>query len=41
MLIAVPISALFTIVVSLLTKPLEQEVIDKAFENIDNKGSDA
>ena len=41
MLIAVPISAIFTIVVSLLTKPLEQEVIDKAFENIDNKGSDA
>ena len=41
MLIAVPISALFTIVVSLLTKPPAQEVIDKAFENIDKKGSDA
>ena len=41
MLIAVPISAIFTIVVSLLTKPPAQEVIDKAFENIDKKGSDA
>lgn len=41
MLIAVPISAIFTIVVSLITKPLDQEVIDNAFKNIDNKGSDA
>ena len=41
MLIAVPISAIFTIVVSLLTKPPAQEVIDKAFSQIDNKGSDA
>ena len=41
MLIAVPVSAIFTIVVSLLTKPPAQEVIDKAFENIDKKGSDA
>jgi SSS family solute:Na+ symporter len=41
MLIAVPVSAIFTIVVSLLTKPPAQEVIDKAFENIDSKGSDA
>ena len=40
MLIAVPISAIFTIVVSLLTKPPAQEVIDKSFEDIDNnKGS--
>ena len=29
MLIAVPISAIFTLVVSLLTKPPAQEVIDK------------
>ena len=35
MLIAVPISAIFTIVVSLLTKPPAQEVVDKAFEKID------
>lgn len=41
MLIAVPVSAIFTIVVSLLTKPPAQEVIDKSFENIDNKGSGA
>ena len=41
MLIAVPVSAIFTIVVSLLTKPPAQEVINKAFENIDTKGSDA
>jgi SSS family solute:Na+ symporter len=41
MLIAVPISAIFTIVVSLLTKPPAQEVIDKAFSDIDKKGSDA
>ena len=40
MLIAVPVSAIFTLVVSLLTKPPAQEVIDKAFENIGNKGSD-
>lgn len=40
MLIAVPISAIFTIVVSLLTKPPAHEVIDKSFEDIDNnKGS--
>ena len=39
MLIAVPISAIFTLVVSLLTKPPAQEIIDKAFEDIDNKGS--
>ena len=38
MLIAVPVSAIFTIVVSLLTKPPAQEVIDRAFKNI---GSDA
>ena len=38
MLIAVPISAIFTILVSLLTKPPAQEIIDKAFKNI---GSDA
>ena len=41
MLIAVPVSALFTIVVSLLTKPPAQEVVDKAFSNIDKNGSDA
>jgi len=41
MLIAVPVSAVFTIVVSLLTKPPAQEVVDKAFENIGTKGSDA
>ncbi len=41
MLIAVPVSAIFTIVVSLLTKPPAQEVIDEAFKNIDNKGSEA
>ena len=41
MLIAVPVSAIITIVVSLITKPPAQEVIDKAFKNIDNKGSDA
>ena len=41
MLIAVPISAIFTIVVSLLTKPPAQEVIDEAFKDIDNKGSEA
>lgn len=40
MLIAVPVSAIFTLVVSLLTKPPAQEVIDKAFENIGNKGSE-
>ncbi len=39
MLIAVPISAIFTIVVSLFTKPVEAEVLDKAFEQID-KGSE-
>ena len=41
MLIAVPVSAIFTIAVSLLTKPPAQDVIDKAFSNIDTKGSDA
>ena len=41
MLIAVPVSAIITIIVSLITKPPAQEVIDKAFKNIDNKGSDA
>ena len=41
MLIAVPVSVIFTIVVSLLTKAPSQEVIDKAFSNIDKKGSDA
>ena len=41
MLIAVPVSAIFTIVVSLLTKPPAQDVIDKSFETIDTKGSDA
>ena len=41
MLIAVPISAIFLIVVSLLTKKPEDEVLDKAFEKIDNKGSEA
>ena len=41
MLIAVPISAIFVIVVSLLTKPPANEVIDNAFKNIDNKGSEA
>ena len=40
MLIAVPVSAIITIVVSLITKPPAQDVIDKAFKNIDNKGSD-
>lgn len=40
MLIAVPISAIFTIVVSLFTKPVEKDVLDKAFEQID-KGSEA
>ncbi len=40
MLIAVPVSAIITIIVSLITKPPAQEVIDKAFKNIDNKGSD-
>ncbi|MCC7553766.1 MAG: sodium:solute symporter family protein [Methanobacteriaceae archaeon] len=33
-LIAVPISAIFTIVVSLLTKPLPENIIDTAFEEI-------
>ena len=41
MLIAVPVSALFTIVVSLLTKPPAQDVIDNAFKDIDRNGSDA
>ena len=41
MLIAVPISAIFVIVVSLLTKPPANEVINNAFKNIDNKGSEA
>ena len=41
MLIAVPISAIFTVVVSLITKPPAKEVIDEAFKNIDNKGSEA
>ena len=41
MLIAVPVSALFTIVVSLLTKPPADDVVDKAFSQIDTKGSDA
>lgn len=41
MLIAVPVSLILTVVVSLLTKPPAQEVIDKAFSNIDTKGSDA
>lgn len=35
MLIAVPISAIFTYVVSLFTKKPEQEVIDKSFKKID------
>lgn len=39
MLIAVPISAIVTFVVSKLTKPLPQDIVDKAFENIDEKGS--
>ena len=38
MLIAVPISAIFTVVVSLLTKPPAPEVINEAFKNIDNMG---
>lgn len=41
MLIAVPISAILTVVVSLLTKKPDDEVIDTAFEEIDNKGSEA
>jgi SSS family solute:Na+ symporter len=41
MLIAVPVSAVLTIVVSLLTKPPAEEVVDKAFSKIDPKGSDA
>lgn len=41
MIIAVPISTLFTIVVSLLTKAPEKSVIDKAFKYIDNKESEA
>ena len=41
MLIAVPVSAIFTIVVSLITKPPAKKVVDKAFENIDKKGSGA
>ena len=41
MLIAVPISAIFTIIVSLITKPPAKKVVDKAFENIDKKGSGA
>jgi len=40
MLIAVPVSAIFTVVVSLLTKPPAPEVINEAFKNIDNR-SDA
>ena len=41
MLIAVPVSLVFTVVVSLITKPPAQEVIDRAFSKIDTKGSDA
>ena len=41
MLIAVPISTIFVIVVSLLTKPPAQEVIDNAFKDINKRGSDA
>jgi SSS family solute:Na+ symporter len=40
MLIAVPVATIFTIVVSLLTKPPAQEVVDKAFSKIDAR-SDA
>ena len=36
-----PVSEIFTIAVSLLTQSPAQEVIDKAFSNIDTKGSDA
>ena len=37
MFIAVPISAIFVVVVSLLTKPVSDDVINKAFVDIDNK----
>ncbi len=37
MLIAVPISAIFTIVVSLLTKAPDKELVDKAFKYIDKE----
>jgi len=35
--IAVPISAIFFVVVSLLTKPLDEEVLNKSFKGIDKK----
>ena len=41
MLIAVPISAIFTIVVSLLTKKPEKDLVNNAFKQIDNKGSES
>lgn len=41
MLIAVPISAILTIVVSLLTKPPAKEVVEKAFKDIDKKKNKA
>ena len=37
MLIAVPISAIFTVIVSLITKKPDKELIDEAFKYIDNK----
>jgi len=39
-IIAVPISFIFTIVVSLLTKPMDQEHIDKSYKGIGSKKSE-
>lgn len=38
MLIAVPVSIIFTIVVSLLTKPMDDTLINKSFNGISNNG---
>jgi len=38
-IIAVPISLIFTIVVSLLTKPMDQEHIDKCYKGIGSEKS--
>ncbi|MDO5850231.1 MAG: sodium/solute symporter [Methanobacteriaceae archaeon] len=37
MCISIPVSAIFTIVVSLLTKPMDKKFIDYTFEDINNK----
>jgi SSS family solute:Na+ symporter len=40
MIIAIPVSIIFTIVVSLLTQPMDEEFLDKAFEGIPKNKKD-